>query len=260
MTSSRLLWTLAVVLTLAFSVWQRVSGPTFPIYGRIELNGATFRYKLERTHAGPGDAIVELTPGGGAIGVLEWRDHEPAGPWHAMDLISLSSRPALAAPIPHHAPGQKVDYRVKLEAGDATTVLPPTGFATLRFRNDVPWWILIPHIVCMIGALLMSTRAALEAIARGPKLRPFTLRTISALFLGGFPLGLAVSGYAFGVPWGGFPLGNDATDNKTLIAFVAWLLAGAAVFRARDPRGWVLGAAVVMLAVYLVPHSLTLPR
>jgi hypothetical protein len=259
MKSPRFLWTLAVVLTLVFSVWQRVSGPTYPLYGRDALNGAPFNYKLERTHAGPGDHVVVVTPGGGALGTLEWREHAAAAPWHAVDMAPSYPAAAIAAPIPHHGPGQKVDYRVTLQAGDARSVLPPAGVATLRFRNDVPWWVLIPHIICMMGALLMSTRAALEALAAGPKLKEFTLRTLSALFIGGFPLGLAVSGYAFGQPWGGFPIGNDATDNKTLVAFAAWLIAAAFVFRSRAPRGWVVAAAVVMTLVYMIPHSFALP-
>ena len=260
MKSPRVLWTIAILLTLVFSVWQRISGPTYPVYGSSELNGAPFHYKLERTHAGAGDHVVVLRPGGGALGTLEWREHDAAAPWHEVEMLPGQVIGDIGGAIPHHGPGRKVDYRVTLQAGDASKVLPAAGYATLRFRNDVPWWVLIPHIICMMGALLMSTRAALEALAGGPRLKEFTLRTLSALFIGGFPLGLAVSGYAFGVPWGGFPLGNDATDNKTLIAFVAWAIATVFVLRTRSPRGVVVAAAVVMTLVYMIPHSFALPH
>jgi hypothetical protein len=261
MSSSRSLWTLAIVLTLVFSVWQRVSGPTYPIYGTAALGPTTMKYKLERTHAGPGDHTVRLKTGVvGETGVLEWREHSAGAAWTPIEMSSPADQPAfISADLPHHGPGQKVDYRVTLRTDDATVVLPPKGVATLRFRNDVPWWVLIPHIICMMGALLMSTRAALEALAAGPKLKEFTLRTLSALFIGGFPLGLLVSGYAFGQPWGGFPIGSDATDNKTLVAFIAWVVAAVFVFRSRSPRGWVVAAAVVMTLVYMIPHSFSLP-
>jgi hypothetical protein len=258
------LWVIALLLTIVLGAWQRVSGPTYPVSGEAAVGGAPFRYRLERTHAGAGDHVVELPMQPGMSGWLEWRDHPAApaaaGRWTPVRMTSLSSRPVLAAPIPHHEPAQKVDYRVTLYADGTTVTLPPAGLATLRFRSEVPAWLLVPHIVAMMGALLLSVRAALECFRRKPRLRILTLRALAALFIGGFPLGCAVSGYAFGQPWGGFPLGNDATDNKTLLAFAGWIVATVAVFRMPNPRVIVVGAAVLTLLVYLVPHSFSLPR
>ncbi|MFI5371153.1 MAG: hypothetical protein ACHQ52_06300 [Candidatus Eisenbacteria bacterium] len=258
------MWTVAIVLTLFLAVWQRVSGPTYPVSGTATLGASSFHYRLERTHAGAGDHVVRVDTGPIDVsGTVEWRDHAPAGSWHAVPMIPLSTAHALAAPIPHHAAPQKVDYRITLRSADATLVLPPAGMATLRFRNDVPAWVLIPHILVMMGALLLAVRVALEALRPAPDLRILTLRTLAATFLGGFPLGMAVSAYAFRQPWGGFPLGNDATDNKTLLAFLGWLVAAIVVMRAGDPRRArpiVLAAALLMLVVYLVPHSFTMGR
>jgi hypothetical protein len=258
------LWIVATVLTLVFGVWQRVSGPTYPISGHDSIGGTSFEYRLERTHAGAGDAVVRVElDAPAATGTLEWREHEPAGPWQAAGMSSLSNMRGLVAPIPHHAAPQKVDYRVTLRSGESSVILPPAGPATLRFRNDVPAWVLIPHIIVMMGALLLAVRVALECFRPQPSLKRLTLRTLSATFLGGFPLGMAVSAYAFGEPWGGFPLGNDATDNKTLLAFAGWLVAAFVVMRARDPRlarPVVLAASLIMLFVYLVPHSFSMPR
>ena len=259
------MWTIATVLALVFAVWQRVSGPTYPIHGQGTLPGHSFAYMLERTHAGPGDALVRIFTGPdfGITGTLEWREHEPAGPWIAVPMQNESGTPTLRASIPHHPAPRKVDYRVTLRSGGSSVVLPPAGTATLRFRNEVPAWVLIPHILVMMGALLLAVRVALECFRPAPELRMLTLRTLAATFLGGFPLGMLVSGYAFGQPWGGFPLGNDATDNKTLLAFLGWLVAAIAVMRVSDPRRArpvVLAAALLMLAVYLIPHSFTMGR
>jgi len=257
------LWVVAFVITLLMSAWQRVSGPTFPIYGRAAIGASPFAYKLERTHAGAGDHVVQVPQRPGMTGQLEWREHpataSAARAWTTVPMTPLSSRPVLAAAIPHHGPAQKVDYRVTLRGDGVMTTLPASGIVTLRFRSDVPAWILIPHIIAMMGALLLSVRVALECFRGEPKLKFLTLRTLSALFVGGFPLGCAVSGYAFGQPWGGFPLGNDATDNKTLLAFAGWLLASVAVYRLKNPRAFVVGAAVLTFLVYMVPHSFTLP-
>ena len=259
MNTTRWLWLIAVVLALLFARWQRVSGPTYPLSGRAALAGSTFAWQLERSHAGPGDHDVKLSPRvAGATGLVEWREHEPAGPWTAVPMTQVGD--SLSAPLPHQAPGHKVDYRVTLTANGGSTALPPGGQATLRFRDDVPSWVLIPHIIVMMGAMLLSTRAGLEAFRREPSLKFLTLRTLAALFLGGFVLGCMVSGYAFGQPWGGFPISNDPTDNKTLIAFLGWAIAAFPVLRGRPARPFVITAALLTIVVYGIPHSVTMPK
>ena len=63
MKSSGILWTIAVVLALVFSAWQRVSGPTYPIYGHATLAGTAFgrvgRNHLRFSYATSRENIVE---------------------------------------------------------------------------------------------------------------------------------------------------------------------------------------------------------
>ncbi|RLD69921.1 MAG: hypothetical protein DRI98_09350, partial [Bacteroidetes bacterium] len=50
-------------------------------------------------------------------------------------------------------------------------------------------------------------------------------------------------------------LGEDMTDNKVLFALLAFLLAW--FLRKKSYGKWLaIGAALVMLAVYLIPHSM----
>jgi len=79
--------------------------------------------------------------------------------------------------------------------------------------------------------------------------------------LGGLVLGPIVQKYAFGAFWTGWPFGGDLTDNKTLGMWLAWVVAIAVWSRRKDPsdriaRWTTVAAALVMVAVYLVPHSL----
>lgn len=253
------LWLIALLLTLVLARWQRVSGPTYPLSGTAAVAGGTYRWQLERSHAGPGDHPVKLAaPSPGATGTLEWRVHESAGAWTAAPM-SLAGD-TLTASLPHQQPGGKLDYRVTLVASGGPVTLPPAGHATLRFRADVPSWVLIPHIFVMFGALLLSARTGLEAFRKQPDLKLLTARTLAALVVGGFILGCIVSGYAFSMPWGGFPISNDPTDNKTLIAFLAWAVAAVPVFRGRNARGFVIGAALVTFAVFVIPHSISMPQ
>lgn len=259
MNTSRWLWLLALLLTLVLARWQRVSGPTYPLDGTADLGGRAFAWQLERTHAGAGDHLVKLGPGiPGATGVMEWRPHGGAAAWTPVEMTR--SGDTLVAGLPHRPPGGKLDYRVTLAAGGASTTLPPAGQATLRFRDDVPSWVLIPHIIVMMGAMLLSARTGLEAFRRRPEFKALTLRTLVALAFGGFVLGCIVSGYAFSAPWTGFPVGDDPTDSKTLVAFLGWVVAAVPVFRGGPARAFVGGAALLTFAVYVIPHSVSMPK
>ena len=51
-----------------------------------------------------------------------------------------------------------------------------------------------------------------------------------------------------------FPMGFDLTDNKTLIAFVFWLIAVVGNVK-KDRRYLTLLAGLVMLVIFSIPHS-----
>jgi hypothetical protein len=71
-----------------------------------------------------------------------------------------------------------------------------------------------------------------------------------------------VQKYAFGAYWTGWPNGGDLTDNKTLVMWGVWVLLGLAFLvrshwqRSDAGRLATLMAALVMLTVDLIPHSL----
>jgi hypothetical protein len=115
--------------------------------------------------------------------------------------------------------------------------------------------VLYPHILAMFVAMLLSVRAGLEFFSKEPKLKTLTYWTLGVLFVGGFILGPLMQYYSFNAWWTGWPFGNDLTDNKTALAFVAWLVAALALKRTKNPKRWALAASVIMLLVYLVPHS-----
>ena len=60
MSLNEIYWTmvLAVVLMAALAVYQRMTGPTYPITGEIELNGNPLSYKLLTTYDGDDDASL----------------------------------------------------------------------------------------------------------------------------------------------------------------------------------------------------------
>jgi hypothetical protein len=116
--------------------------------------------------------------------------------------------------------------------------------------------VLIPHIIMMFTAMMMSTRTGLEAITRGKKTYAYAWITMGTLFLGGLILGPIVQKYAFGAYWTGWPFGHDLTDDKTLVAFIFWAIAVWRLFRKPENRTWPVVAMVILLMVYLIPHSM----
>lgn len=99
-----------------------------------------------------------------------------------------------------------------------------------------------------VGALLAALPITVDY-------RRFANWTAVLIFIGGFILGPLVQKFSFGVLWSGVPLGFDLTDNKTLIAFVGWLIALFLMRKGKPARAGVVAAAVLLMVVYSIPHS-----
>jgi len=219
-------------------------------------SGDEFRYRLPRTHGGPGGLDVSISPPDSVRRAsLEWRRFPTDDPWKT---VTMERDPAgwFTASVPHQPPAGKVEYRIRFDDAGAEFVLPENEAVVARFRADVPAWVLIPHILAMFGSMLVATRALLEVLRpTTPDPRRSVLVAMGLLVVGGLFLGPVVQKFAFGAYWTGWPLGHDLTDNKTLIAFLAWL--PAAILALGGRRLWtaVIVGWIVMMGVFLIPHS-----
>lgn len=247
-----LLWVVAVVITLASAIYQRMTGPTYPLSGEIAVNGETIKYKLFRSHGGETDAPVEIKTNNEAItGTLFWKRFKTDDEFIPVPMKYSAGK--LTANLPNQPKAGKLEYYVELN----NVKIPVEENVVLRFKGDVPGWILILHIIAMFGAMLLSTRTGLEIFRKEKdNLLKLTYWTLGFLLIGGFVFGPAVQFYAFDTWWTGFPFGTDLTDNKTLIALIVWLTAFFMYKRTSRPRVWAFGAAVVMMIIFLIPHSL----
>ncbi|OGD26957.1 MAG: hypothetical protein A2Y56_04790 [Candidatus Aminicenantes bacterium RBG_13_63_10] len=246
-----LLWVLAFLITLAAAVFQRMTGPSYPVSGRTVVGGETVAFRLDRSALTTRDMDIKLkVPAKKISGYVRWKRFKSDDLPYAMALERRGDE--LFAALPRQPMAGKLEYRVFLQDVSLTGEKP----VVVRFRGSVPGWLLIPHILVMFLAMLFSNRAGLAALDGREKTRPLVLWTLALLFLGGFILGPLVQKFSFGMLWSGFPLGFDLTDNKTLIAFVVWAAAAIVGRGGRKARGWIIAAAAVTLAVYLIPHSL----
>jgi hypothetical protein len=248
------LWTLAVVLTLASAVYQRMTGPTYPVRDEISIAGEIGKFRLPRSHPGEGDAEVRVHVSNTAVtGYMDYRRYRSLDQWSRLPLERDGDR--LLGYVPHQPPAGKVMYRVCLQDGAIEPVALTEEPVIIRFRGDVPAFVLIPHIILIFGAMLLSTRTGLEALLRRPGIRRLTVHTAIWLFLGGLVGGPVVQKFAFEAFWTGWPFGHDLTDNKTAVAMIFWIIALWVARKKPDARAWPIAAAVVTFVIFVIPHS-----
>ncbi len=248
------LWIFAFIFTIAIAYYQRKTGPTYPVSGKAEIAGQTVKYKLIRTHGGETDAeLVIKNVGQNISGLVKFKRFGTDDEWTSFQMTREGSD--LKGYLPNQPAAGKLMYHIALTSGNESVLLndEPT---VIRFKGEVPLWVLIPHVLIMFTAMMMSTRTGLEALARGKKSYPYAWITLVTLFVGGLILGPVVQKYAFDAYWTGWPFGQDLTDNKTLIAFIFWAIAVWRLWKNPANRTWPVVAMIVLLAVYLIPHSM----
>ncbi|MFA7228261.1 MAG: hypothetical protein WC061_04435 [Melioribacteraceae bacterium] len=255
MTKTKLFWIIATIITLLSATYQRVTGPTYPLSGKAQIENKLISYKFERSHDTDSDYILSIEAGDRTIkGILFWRRYKFDKSFTPIEMKPGGSN-HLEATIPRQMAAGKIEYYVKLYRRDSAINLPEDSHVVIRFKDPVPIWILIPHVLAMFISMLLATRTGLEFFNKEPKLKKYTLLTIGVLFVGGFILGPIMQKFAFGEFWTGIPFGFDLTDNKTLIAMAGWLIALFMLNKSANPKRWVLFASILMLLVYMIPHS-----
>lgn len=255
MKKSILFWFLAFLLTLFSAVFQRITGPTYPLKGKVKIENKIIKYTLERSHSGKEDHKVSIkTENDEITGIVFYKRYKTDDKWQRIDMKYENG--LLIAKLPYQPPAGKLEYKVVLIKDTTEIFIPEEGSVIIRFKGDVPSSILIPHILFMFLAMLFSTRAGLEYFNKEKKFKSLVILTLLSLFVGGFILGPLMQYFAFGEWWNGYPLGFDLTDNKTLIAFLFWIFALYKIVKSIKADKWVLIASIVTFVVYLIPHSL----
>jgi len=246
---------LSLIITLSAAYYQRKTGPTYPIEGELKHGDTQIRYKLLRSHGGESDQPVTITvPDTSMNGFVVFRRYKTGDIWKAMKMKRQGEE--LYGSLPHQPAAGKLEYYIIVTHQDQAIYIPQYQVVITRFKGHVPLGILIPHVIIIFLAMFISTLAGLEALAKGKYMYRFSIWASILLFLGGMILGPLVQKFAFDAFWTGFPLGLDLTDNKTLIAMVFWFVALWRGRNDRPARGWIITAAVVLLIVFSIPHSM----
>lgn len=248
-----LIWLFAIIFTLALAVFQRMTGPTYPVRGEKQIAGQTVKFRLIRTYDGSDDAPVKIVvPDTSVTGEVKLRRYKSMDRW-AVDPMKRSGD-TLIGYLPHQAAAGKVMYQITLIHGENRVLLNEHP-AVLRYKGFVPDYVLIPHIIFIFMAMVFSTLTGLLVLFRMKHTYIYAWLTLITLTLGGMILGPIVQKFSFDAYWTGWPFGYDLTDNKSLIAFIFWIVAVAVMSRNRQNRFWPILASVVLLVIFLIPHS-----
>ncbi len=257
-----LLWTLAFLLMAGAAAYQRLTGPTHPLRGRYAAGDETVTYRLPRSGSTSQDREVTLAaPDAVSAATVYFKRYKTGDPFSARAMTRKDGQ--FTAYLPRQSAAGKLEYYLVLETPSGSVRVPddPDRNVVIRFKDDVPIGVLVPHVVLMFLAILVGIRAGLSALAGHRDLRVLSWVALAGMTAGGLVLGPVVQKYAFGAYWTGFPYGYDLTDNKMLILWLCWVVACAWQGKAADPRSRsnrivVALASAVMIAVYLIPHSM----
>ena len=251
---SAILWTLTIVITLGAAYYQRKTGPTYPKQVSVNINDTVYKLKLVRSIALDERSEVRLKINDPSINAkIHYRRFNVEEEYQTVDFSRDEN--GLFAPLPQQPAAGKLQYYLEIYNSKGTQLLNKEEPIVIRYKGGVPGFVLIPHVLIMFVAMLFSTLAGLMALVKLPLYKKYALWTLILLAAGGMILGPLVQNYAFGELWTGVPFGWDLTDNKTLISFLFWILA-VYMNRKTDRPIYTIIAAVVLLLVYSIPHSL----
>ena len=252
-TKNVILWIAAIILTVGLVIYQRSTGPTYPVRGSVTVDGEVIKYKLIRTFGGNQDALVEINADNKDItGSITLKRFKSFDEWTTKDMIVEDGM--LIGVIPNQPPAGKVEYKIVLHSNSIDYPLSEEP-VIIRFKGAVPMAVLSPHIFFMFFSMLFALRVGLELFFRRVDTKYYTGVVLVTLFIGGLILGPIVQKYAFGEFWAGWPFGHDLTDNKTLFVFIFWVIAWFVLRKKPQNRVWPFIAVLAMILVYSIPHS-----
>lgn len=252
-----LLWLLALIITAFVLVYQRFTGPTYPIQGQTYIGNTEISFRLERSHVNTEDYQIKIkVPEKNIQGIILYRIFRSQNQWIKKKMTREGNY--LIGSLPKQPPAGKLEYKVVLNNSQQTVSLSGKKPVVIRFKGPVPGPIVLTHILFIFAAFLFSIRSGLEALIPNSNPKKLAFWAVVFLFIGGMIFGPIMQKFSFGSFWTGFPLGKDLTDTKTLVALLFWITALLASRKKskKTSRRWILAASCVMLVVFLIPHSL----
>lgn len=197
---------LAIVITIFAAIYQRTTGPTYPKSVATEINGKLYSFKLARSHSTSSDCEITVPVNDNEVrGFLIYRPFPTNYKWDTVAMNKTSD--GMSAFLPKQLAAGKLEYFLLFRTGEKSFPLLAETPNVIRFKGDVPSYILIPHIIFMFFAMMLSNLAGLLAGFKIDKARLWAFITFVGILCGGMILGPIVQKFAFNEFWTGVPYG-----------------------------------------------------
>ncbi len=247
-----LLWLLAAIITMAAAVFQRITGPTYPLNGTITINNNEIKYKLIRSIEIGSNTPIRIPYIQNTDAYVVYKRYKTND---SLSILKMNKEGNdFVILLPDLQPAGKYVYSIYYNVNEKKYYLNESD-VIVRYKGAVPLWILVLHIIFMFFSLMFSNFTGITSISNRFNSGRWAIFTMLFLFIGGFIFGPIVQKYAFNEFWAGFPNGYDLTDNKVLISFIFWIISWLAYHKTKNSK-WFLLASIITLIVYLIPHSL----
>lgn len=250
------LWIIAIIITLATSVYQRVTGPTYPLKGNKIISEQKISFKLIRSAETNKPTIIKAPLIKGFKAFLVFKRYKTNDSLTYLPM-SLNKDAEYEAKLPTLPAAGKYVYNIhyRSENDNNSWKILSDKDVVIRFKGEVPTWILFLHIFFIFLAMLFSNFTGLTSIWQPQISFKWSKITLLFLIIGGFIFGPLVQKYAFGAYWTGFPFGYDLTDNKVLLSFLMWSISLLMYYKSKNAI-WFLISAITTFFIYLIPHSM----
>ncbi len=261
-------WVLALIITISAAIYQRKTGPTYPKTVQTSLSDLNFESKLIRSQEIGTPCYVDLNVSDTqVIGKIFYKRYNVEESWTELSMVQRdikeraffgegTSKKVLSGLLPEQPEAGKLQYFMQIQKDDKIEFIAKEQPIVIRFKGAVPSWVLAPHIALMFFSMLLAGLTLIYFLLKNYDLtHRYGLITFAFLSVGGMMFGPLVQKYAFSEFWTGVPFGWDLTDNKTLIAFLAFLIAVAFNYKSRSKMYLYAIATVVLFAVFSIPHS-----
>ncbi|MGC9070460.1 MAG: hypothetical protein ACP5IO_04025 [Elusimicrobiales bacterium] len=239
----------SLILTLLLTVFQRITGPTYPVKGDLDYNGRNVRYKLPRSCTIKKSECIAYIYKNDVNAYISWKRLGVDEEFKKIYFKSDGNKSIVIIPD-DFMPASKIEYDFYVDGKKINL-----NKIVLRFKNEVRRWILISHIFFMFLSLVICFYLFLEVVFEKKFSSKVFWANYLSMFIGGFVLGALLQKEAFGIFWSGFPFGSDVTDNKVLVSFIFWSYAAYRLLKGFESRKAILISFFITILTYLIPHS-----
>lgn len=247
--------TLSICLCVFLALFQRITGPTYPVKGKIKIDDFDITYKFPRSCDISQDKCVVKIFSQKDLGFyLMYRRHKVEEDFKRINFENTDGY-FFAVLDDDYKPASKIEYDVYYQLKDKILKIN-NKTVVLRFKNKVSVLIIVLHIILMFLFLTITFYLSFSILFEKSYSNVLFWINYISLFVGGFILGPLLQKQAFGVWWSGFPFGYDMTDNKTLMIFIFWSYSAYKLIKKEDIKNYILISSLFTVVSYLIPHSL----